>query len=316
MFALRIAICMILIFGITPGCEDRSGRNPDHEASVPAEAPALAVPPAPEAQEQQPAVPEDSDTVLARVSGIPVTQHDFNLAARSVVREQDLKKLSKSVRQKILESIVATRAIAQAREAVMSEDELAELEKKVLTYREELLVRQYLAENTPARPVTPEMIQEYYISHPKLSGGETVRMYEMITNNRVPTLRERKALEALLKDPHMREDWEGWAGRLRDRGYPIVFRTGQSDDEGVPAQLRETMQSIGKGEASLIFIKGICFAVRITDVTENIPRPSGKTAALIRDMLGPSQLSKAVREASDQVLEKTEIIYENVPAKP
>ncbi len=316
---VKVLIIIILISLATAGCKDRSSGEPEQPAVAPApqKKPVIrASAPEPPKEQEIPAVLEYDDVVLARVNGDPVTQYDLNLTVRSVLGDQAAD-MDRQALRKALGSLVASRAIAQAREAGMSDRDLAALEKKVRAYREELLVRQYLKEHTAARPVTREMIQEYYNSHPEQFGARRVRMYEMIAASRKTDPREQKALAALLGNVRLKEDWKEWAETLRDRGFPLTYRTGQTDKKMMHPRLYTVLQSAGEGETSpVIFINSMCHVARITHIAETGPHPTEEVIAEIRKSLEPVQLGKAVREASARVLGQAEITYENNPKKP
>jgi hypothetical protein len=54
----------------------------------------------------------------------------------------------------------------------------------------------------------------------------------------------------------------------------------------------------------------VVYIVRIIDEKQIAPRPLPEVSAEIRRILLPVQLKKAVKQASDQVLQTTEVIYE------
>ncbi len=313
---------MILVSAAIIGCKDKPPEKPEQAAvaavaHAPMKQPVPTAAPEPADEQDSPVILEHDDVVLASVNGEPVTQYDFSLTIRSVLKDDAVSRLDKPGLRKALDSLIASRAIAQVQEAGMSDEDLAALEKKVRAHREELLVSRYLAEHTAARPVTGEMIQEYYNSHPERFGGKTTRIYEMIATSRRANSRERKILTVLLGNARAEEDWKEWAETLRNRGYPVVFLTGQTDEKVLHPQLHKAVQSLEKGEtSSLIFINGMCYVARITYVAEIGPRPLKEVSARIRKSLGPAQIRKAIKEASGQVLEKAEVIYENDPKKP
>ncbi|MCP4352880.1 MAG: peptidyl-prolyl cis-trans isomerase [Desulfobacterales bacterium] len=314
-------ILIILVLLTITGCKDKIPEKQEQAAVAPAPAePAQTPDPAREEQNslddsKTPGVVlKGDDTVLARVNGVPVTQYDFN---RTVDKLLGSYKgiLDKKHRMKILESMTSGLAIAQTREAAMSEYELAALEKEVRAYREELLIRQYLKKHTDTGPVTHEMVQEYYDSNPSLFGAKTVRMYEMITAG--PGCHKSGILETLLKTSEVKEDWKKWADTLKKRGYHAVFRTGQDDEKILHPKLRRLMQPLEKkGTSEPVCIKDMYFIVRVTGIKEIPPRPLEEVRARIRKSLGPLQIRKAVKQASVQIMEHVEIIYENSPAKP
>ncbi len=84
------------------------------------------------------------DPVLARVNGSAITASELNAAVeRSFGADAEL---ADTRRKGVLESLVLSRAIALAREKELDEAGKRAIERKVAAYREEVLVREYLAQ--------------------------------------------------------------------------------------------------------------------------------------------------------------------------
>jgi len=254
---------------------------------------------------------EGDNVVLARVNGSAITQYDLEQTIRSTLGRYMTSRLDEAGRRKVLESMVASRAIAQAQEADLSEKDRAVIENKMQVYREELLVMQYLALHAPPQPVTQEMVREYYESNPELFGGKTIRTYEMITSNRSLKPRERDRMIEVLKNAAQKKEWKGWAKALQRQGYPVAFRQGQVAEEILHPQLQQFMQTLKKGETSqLVFVKGSPYVVRIVNEEKIAPRPLSEVSGQIRKSLVPFQLKKAVKQAAAEVLKTAEVVYE------
>ena len=265
----------------------------------------------PEGEPQQKLVLPGDNIVLARVNGSPITKYELEQAIRKTLGRRSANLLDDSGRQKVLESLVASRAIAQVQAADLLPEDQAALDKKVQAYREELLVMRYLAKHAPPQPVTKEMVREYYESHPERFGGKTIRTYEMIASKRTLKREERDALINVVSKPGEKKDWKKWVKTLQKQGYPVAYRKGQVSEKLLQAQLRELMRPLKKGETSqLSFVKGIAYVVRIVDEKQIASRPLSEVSAQIRKSLVPVELKNAVKTASDQVLGKAEVVYE------
>ena len=250
------------------------------------------------------------EVVLARVNGSNITRYDLERAIQSTMDENSRRSLDSAVRRKILESLVAGRAIAQARMVDLNPEDDKVLERKVAAYREELLVKQYLAKHILPQPVTPEMVESHYQAHPERFGGKTIRTYEMIAGSGVLTDQERDSLLAALKNPDKNSDWPKWVKVLREQGLPVDYRKGQIDEKVLHPQVQKLMQPLEKGGPSRLgFIKGAVYLVRITDERKLPPRPLNEVSAQIRKSLAPVQLKAAVRKASEEVLETADVVY-------
>jgi len=253
---------------------------------------------------------EGDDIILARVNGSSITQYELELSIRITLGNQAASRLDENGRRKILESLVASRAIAQVQEAEMSPQELAAIKKKVQAYQEQLFVKQYLAKHVSPQPVSSEMVREYYEAHPERFGSRNFRKYEMITSG--PKLRtvERDEIINILGNALENTDWQNWVNDLKQRGYPVSFRKGLVMEKVLHPRLEQVMKSLKSGETSnLIFIKGVPYVVRIVEDQQVPPRPLNKVSNQIRQALIPVQLKKAVKQASEQVLAKSEVIY-------
>jgi len=267
-------------------------------------------PPAP----PEPATPmivlEGDDVVLARVAGDPITRYELEQTIRSTLGPTAADRLDDAGRQKVLESLVASRAIARVREAEMTAEEIAAVDKKTQSYREQLLVKQYLATHVSPQPVTGEMVRDYYKAHPEQFGSRHFRKYEMITGQPKLKSAERDNLIALLGQAGANTDWQNWVTELKEKGYPVLFRQGLVTDKVLHPRLEKLMKDLKTGESSnLVFIKGTPYVVRIVEDKKLPPKPLEQVSDQIRKALVPVQLKKSVKLASEQVLAQTEVVY-------
>jgi hypothetical protein len=254
---------------------------------------------------------EGDDIVLVRVNGDAITRYDLDQTIRSTLGATSAGRLDEAGRQKVLESLVASQAIAQSQEADLSAEDQAVLAKKVQAYREQLLVKQYLVRHTAPQPVTGEMVREYYQAHPERFGARTIRTYEMLTGRRKLKTEERDALIQVLKTAADKNDWKQWVGKLQGQGYPIEYRRGRVVEKILHSRLYQLMQPLKKGQASqLTFIEGTAYTVRIVDERRIAPRPLNEVSAEIRKALVPVQLKKSVKLASQQVMKTADVVYE------
>lgn len=272
-------------------------------------------PPAPPEPAPSPAPPkvvlDGDDVVLARVAGEPITRYELEQTIRATLGETSAGRLDEAGRQKVLQSLVASRAIARVQEAEMTPQEIAEIDKKTRAYREQLLVKRYLAQHAAPQPVTGEMVREYYQAHPERFGSRYLRKYEMISGQ--PNLKsaERDNLITVLGRATETADWQNWVAELKEKGYPMSYREGMMTDNVLHPRLENLMKDLKTGETSnLVFIKGVPYVVRIVEEKQIPPQPLDKVSEQIRRALVPVQLKKAVKQASEQVLAKSEVVYE------
>jgi len=298
----KMGIFLTCGLALLAACGEKSAEKPHQPVTVesPAQAPKV-----------KPVTLKGDDVVLARVNGEPITQYDLEESIRSTLGEFAGSRLDEGGRRRVLESLVASRAMAQIQESELSERDKAELEKKVRVYREQLLVKQYLARHAPPEPVTAERIREFYESHPEQFGGRTVRAYEMIVSGRELKREERDGLIAVLGDAPEKKDWKKWCEVLKGQGYPVEFRRGEIAQTVLHPKLRQLMAAIKKGETSRVsFIEGRSYVVRIVEEKKTAPRPLGQVSGEIRKTLQTVELKESVREASREALERAQVVYE------
>jgi len=269
-------------------------------------------PPEPPQPATQKVVLQGDEVVLARVAGDPITLYDLEQTIRSTLGASAAARLDEAGRQKVLESLVASRAIARSQEAELSAEDQAVLAKKLQAYREQLLVKQYLVRQAAPQAVTGEMVRAYYEAHPDRFGAKTIRIYEMLASRRKPKAGERNALMQVLQTAAEKKDWQQWVNQLQAQGYPIEYRRGRVAEKILHPRLHQLMQPLKKGEASqLTFIEGTAYTVRIVDERQMAPRPLNEVSAEIRKALVPVQLKKSVKLASQQVLQSADVVYES-----
>ncbi|HJK94421.1 MAG TPA: peptidylprolyl isomerase [Polyangiaceae bacterium LLY-WYZ-15_(1-7)] len=261
--------------------------------------------------EEAPARLPGDDEVLAEVNGTQVTRYDLESTVRETLGGFALDQLDEESRERALQSVVSARAIAMAREAELSAEERAALDRKVARYREKLLVQQYLATHAPADAITDEMVREYYESHPERFAGATTRRFEMLFATRSLTDGERERVVRSLRQPDQRGDWAAWAAELAAEGLPIAHRRADTRTARVlPQRLRELASDLPQGRASgLTFVDGRSFLLRVTGETAGRPRPLADVEEEIRAALGPLRLRDSVRDVRAEVLERSDVVY-------
>lgn len=253
---------------------------------------------------------DGEEIVLARVNDSPITEYDLKDTLITKFKGFSSEALKPKDRQKMLKSLVQSRAIAQAREKELSPKELLALDKRVQAYREQLLVKQYLAKHAPTDTVTDEMVEKYYRDHPKKFGGKTTRDYEMISSSRSLATSERDKLLKAVKRLDGVDDWKSFAEQLRKIGFPMVYRSGQTKSNVLHAKLMSVLENLTKGKASpMVFIDGKAYVLRVLQETKIAPRPLGEVKEKIVASLKPIQMKKAVKKVSEQVLENTTVEY-------
>jgi hypothetical protein len=255
-------------------------------------------------------LPGDSD-VLVKVNGTPISRYDLDLALRDSLSQRTLANLDEDGKKAMLQSLTHSRAIAQAEDKLMTAEQRAEIDKKVAAYREELLVKHYLAKRTSETDVTDRQVRDYYEQNPERFGASSVRSYELLTTSVLPSAAARpKLLEALGKVQAER-DWKAAATKSNKAGQAIILREGKSDEATLHPTLAQRIAQLPVGGASsqLMFLEGRPYIVRVTAEHKQPPRPLAAVSREIRAELLPQQLKHAVEQASAEVLKTAEVAY-------
>lgn len=259
---------------------------------------------------QEPVKLPGNDQVLAQVGSTSISKYDLELSARSLFSRDAADALDDSARKQLLESLVQARAIALKREAELTEEDKAELDKQVAAYREELLVKQYLAKHTKVQPVKPELVAQYYEQNQARFGAERVRGYELITSPREVNDKERVQLMAAMRDPTAHKDWAAWSGELQKQKLPVVYQRGTTQNGALQQTLRNMVAQLGVGASSrLTFVDGRPYLVRVLEEKATPAKPLSAVSAEIRQTLLPEQVKQSVQAASALVMKDTKVEY-------
>jgi hypothetical protein len=252
------------------------------------------------------------DKVLATVNGSAVSAYDLEQAVRTSLGPAAAGMLDAKGRRSVLESLVAARAIAQVQEKALTPMDRAALDKQTAAYREQLLVKMYLARNTAGEPVSQQMVEDYYRKHPEQFGAKTVKQYEAIASRSALSDADRDKLLAALKGADKQKNWSAWSEKLKQKGLAVAYTSGNADPAILTADLRGQLDTLKAGDpANLSFAGSRVRLVRVTAQKKIAPRPLNEVSAQIRKMLLPVQLKKAVKQAADQVLATAKVEYVN-----
>ncbi len=248
--------------------------------------------------------------VLALVEGREITRYDLENTIYTSYGKVAVEQLDDQARKSVLESLVQSRAIAKAREKELSVIESAALEKRVQAYRENLLVKQYLAKHAPPKPVTRKMIEAYYEAHQERYGGKKTKTYEMLFTQRSVAAGERNRLMTKLSNPEKISDWKSWVKELQKAGLPLQYRSGPVQAGLLHPKLAHMMDGLKAGETSkLSFVDGKAYIVRVQEEPDKTMRALSDVQEEIREILRRQELAQAIKKISEQILQKAEVEY-------
>lgn len=253
---------------------------------------------------------EQTDAVLATVNGEPIYASEVNAAWSRTFSEQDAMFAGEELEERLLKSLVASRVMARKAEAAMSDADKAELDLQVAAWREEQLIKRYLAEHTVPEPVSNDMVEEYYRKHPELFGGGQRHQFEMLkVAYRNDTALRDRALDALGKAAS-EKDWARYSAALNSKGLVAIHQRVVADAAFDDKALLARVRALQAGQVSpLSTAQGEVVVLRLNAVETIAPRPLIEARDDIRRRLAPVNLRAAVKQAMETALQDATVVY-------
>lgn len=250
------------------------------------------------------------DVVLARVNGKPVTKYDLDASMKSGFVASIQGTPSKEMRKKLLESLVNAKLLALVQEKNLTRKQAAELEKIVDAYREKLLAQMYLNKSELLKPVTREMLTEYYNAHPEEFGASKLAKYELITTKRSLALSERKGVLDKLATVSGEADWRQWVLANNGDTFPVAYRRGTSAADSLKGKLKDIVVKLDEGDVSgVTIIDGRAYVVRIISVENTPPESLMKVRPRIRKKLEAAAMKEALGQAIKKELKIAKVEF-------
>lgn len=257
--------------------------------------------------------PIDEEGVVARVNGLAIYRKELERTIAKLVGAEAAAMMDEEATRKVLESMVMSRAISELRLREMTARDYKDMAWEVARFREQWLVREYLAEHGKVAPVTMAMVQQYYDDHPELFGGGPVKLYEMITTRRPLQAHERDELLGRLNDSADRDVWQDWVKELAAAGFPVTYSRGEENDVTLHPVLSRTIGPLAVGEVSqLIFVQETPCLVRVTGERTSPARPLSEVTGEIRKALAPLQMKQAIERVGKEAIANSVIEYKEL----
>ena len=265
----------------------------------PKKAPMVAEAPAPSAPQEQ---------VLAKVNGEPITDLQLELAMeRSFSGNATAMVDGPELRQKMLQSLVVSRAMKQLGEKSLDAETKLKLHHQAQAYEEELYVREYLKEHIQPKPVTHEQVAEYYQKHPELYGAQSIREYQLLATPEQLLEKKRDDFLAHVAAIRTTPAWPSAAVKWQQE-FDLQLVRGRSSDQQLPEELAQALAKLGKDATSeLLNVNGRYYLLRVTSLIQTPAKPLAEVSGEIRQTLAPLALRDAVREASEQAKAQAKI---------
>lgn len=247
-------------------------------------------------------------TVLAKVNDEAITDADVDFTIERSFDRAYITSADAELQQKILDSLIASRAIKQLVLKELSPEEIAKIKNLSKAYEEELYVKEYLQRHVTPAPVTAEMVQDYYTKHPEEFGAETIRDFELL---KAPATLDEKQRDALLKKVGAIRGATNWPGSasLWQTELKLQFQQGRNKAGLLNKTLEQKIGTLKQGETSdAFYIDGELHLVRVTNVVQSAPKSLAEVSGDIRKRLAPLMLRDAVKKASEEARTKVKIV--------
>lgn len=254
--------------------------------------------------------PEETKKALATVNGKPVYQEHID-AMLGKFPPEAVAKSGDDIEQKILESLVRAKAVAELARQTLSENETENIKLRAELYQEELLAAGYLKDNATIEPVTGAMVRDYYEKNRhRYSLGDQVHIQYLQSESGLEEGKKRALMKAL-SSVSAEADWKAYKKELEADGYPVFYRNSSIKESLLASPLDSIVASLDQGEASSVFYGDTLYRVRLLEKSSLGYQPLSEVSAEIRRKLAPVQMKKAVKLVSDEALKSVNVEYLN-----
>ena len=235
--------------------------------------------------------------VLAMVDGTPITDIELKQAMERFFSDQSQIRNRAQVERRVVQSLIDSRAISRLAEAELDAADRQLLDAKVAAYREELLVKTYLADHAEPQPITSDMVEDYYRKHPEEFGGGTTKRFEIIQTTRPLKDDERKILIQQFGKLSSEKDWHRWADS--HKSLPIGWRELTANPDVLMQPLKSLVNATERGKTSALHIDDVLTIVRVHETRTLPAKPLHEVSVQIRRKLAPLKMKEAIRKVSE-----------------
>lgn len=244
-------------------------------------------------------------TVLAEVNGEYITEFDLQTAVNRTFSEADRLHVNSAVQEKLLQSLVVSRAIMQTAKNSFNAQDKSQIEARVQAFREELYVKSYLQKHVTPKPVSTEMVKDYYERNPEEFGAITQKEIEILT---MAEGSSESDINTFLENvPELKND-SNWSSLKKVNG--LRYRKAMAGVGLISPELETVVINMtSQDKPSVVMVNTVPHLVRVIG-TKHLPaKPLSEVSASIRKKLAPIQLKVAVKDLSDRVLSNTKVEY-------
>lgn len=247
-----------------------------------------------------------SSPALAKVGDEIITEEDVHNTIEKTFSNTDKLFLDEAIQTKVLESLIASKAMRQQMLAELDQESLQDIKSKAEAYEEELYVKAYLQQYATPEPVTSQMVEEYYNNNPEKFGGGVVKQYEQLIVASQLSDAQRDELIKKVDTIKSEPDWKSYADS--NTGFSLIYKSVTATPGLLPGEMENILRSLSPGETSnLFFVNGNPAIIRVTSEQKLPAKPLTEVSAEIRKALSPIQLRKAAQEVTKKALETAKV---------
>jgi hypothetical protein len=240
--------------------------------------------------------------IAAVVNGEVIMESELEQLALDMFGEYQASFMDEVARQRLLDSMVSTVALAQKSFTELSAEERAKIENKTKRYRENLLVSQYVRSNVTPSPVTEAMIQEHYNKNLPLYGASSIRKYQLVTTRQALAVDQRTAFLRQLAEMKSETSLQRIHEKFKSSGFQTSYQSGVAEPGLLSKKLQQIIASQTADKLSDVhFIDDIPYLVLVDEVLQKKAKPLSQVRNDIRKTLAMAQLKEAVKSLSESV---------------
>lgn len=249
----------------------------------------------------------ESAGVLARVAGQAITQEQLDITMERTFGGSLAYFTNEDVENKVLQSLVGSKAIAIASAKELDPDVKRRIEVQTALYREELLVKEYLAKYAKPSPITANQIENYYQEHLQDFGGDEVLTFEYISSYEQIDPKTRDELKASLGSAAV-DNWEDWVSKNKHRA-PIKYKKATLKTKLLDQPLRRILRRAEESVPEYHFDNGRWTVARVLAKQQAAAKPLSEVSAEIRKRLAPINMKAAIKKVTDKAIKQVPVEY-------
>ena len=254
-----------------------------------------------------------NDPVLAKVNGDKIHKSELDSLIIGMFGSYQASTMTAESNKRALESLVASRALAQIAEDKIDAEKLKTVAQQVSRYRENLLINEYIKSTITPEPVTNEMIEQYYTEHQERFGKAVIRKYEMLTTAMVlpPELRDKLLQEmSNMKSMGLAMNLAAIKTAMAKKNIELLHHKGVAGESGMDSRIQRFIaaQPVNK-RSDVMFVEGKPYIVNVESDITTPAKPLGMVREEVRKNLAMLKLGEVVKELSAKAVQEADVKY-------